>query len=131
MGEGVIVRRGGPGGGDNLSNFVSIVIIENTQWKVPKARGQKFSVRIFGGGGGRTRSASTGGGSGGGYMNNSILTLSEGSIIPINIGLGGGANYYDNNSTNDGGTTFFGSYLSAAGGAASIGPDGGSGGTGG
>lgn len=131
MAEAVIVRRGASEGGTNPSNARCVMIIENTQWRVPKAKGQKFSVRLFGGGGYGGVGQGRWGGGGGGHMNNAVLTIPEGENIQINIGLGGGADFWDKNSTDAGGTTFFGSYLSALGGQQSIGYDGGNGGTGG
>lgn len=135
MAEGVIVRRGGSGGGTDPSNIRCVMITDNVQWKVPKAKGQKFSVRIFGGGG-SSKILSSGhnpehraAGGGGGHMNNAILSLAEGQIIQINIGLGGIIPEYGH--TSSGGTTFFGSYLTALGGEAGDTYQGGNGGTGG
>lgn len=132
MGESLIIRKGS-GGSSSGNRIITEIIIENTNWVVPKAK-NGISVRIFGGGGAGYNSAS-GGGGGGGWMNNDIFTnLTPGQVIPINIGAGGTVLW---NSTNTswystaGGTTTFGSYLSAAGGEAGKWDMGGNGGSGG
>ena len=128
MGDALIAGRGG---GDSSSKYeLKTEIYEADKfWIVPKAKDQKFSVRIFGGGGGANGSC----GGGGGFMNNADLTLAQGSTVQITIGLGG------NNGQDSvtGGTTSFGTYLAANGGRSSTRPrydcyggDGGSGGGG-
>ena len=125
MGDSLIVRRGGSG--SSKYKLVTEMYLYNKSWKVPKAKDQKFSIRLFGGGGGgyyyETSSWIYRCGGGGGYMNNGEFTLQEGTTIPITIGTGG----YKNNT---GGTTSFGTYLAANGGTGGN-SDGGSGGSGG
>ena len=140
MGEALIIRSGG---GKDTGGWIpkTELITVNQNFIVPKAKGQQFSVRIFGGGGGAcyaeadSRTNGTGGG-GGGNMNYAVLTLNEGEIIPIIIGNSGefkegltgyGSGYKHTN----GGTTSFGSYISATGGECSNKHNGGNGGTGG
>lgn len=119
MGEAIVVRRGGSSGAVDLDNGIRYVkteiYTEYVNWKAPKAKDQKFAVRIFGGGGGGYESVGNGlaAGGGGGWMNNAVLTIPEGSIVTISIGTGG-------NILSAGGTTTFGSYLSANGGGAPI-----------
>ena len=111
MGDALIVGRGGSSSGSSGKTLVTKIIQATQSWKVPKAKDQKFYVRIFGGGGGGSAMAA---GGGGGYMNNAELTLETGTSIPITIGLGGKAGTLDDNPTS-GGTTSFGTYLSANG----------------
>lgn len=130
MGEALLIKAGGTGTSGNSSpgNLVTNIFTTSGTFIVPKAKNQSFSVRIFGGGGGgggNCRSVATCGG-GGGYMNNKILTLTQGASISVTIGKGGTGGYFSNNkaaagsqsvaSGNTGGTTSFGSYLSAIGG---------------
>ena len=120
MGEALIIRSGG--GMSNGGYIPKTELIKvNQSFMVPKAKGQQFSVRIFGGGGGV--GVSNGGG-GGGNMNYAVLNLPEGSKIDIIIGAGG-------TNKNNGGTTSFGTYLSATGGECGNRFNGGNGGTGG
>lgn len=107
MSEVVISRRGGSSSGSG-KNMVTEYITESKRWTVPKAKDQKFDVRIFGGGGGCWRGDD---GGGGGWMNNDILTIQNGENVMISIGDG-----VSWNSSDTGGTTSFGSYLSANGG---------------
>lgn len=145
MGDALIVGRGGSTSGGSSGKTLVTKIIQATQsWKVPKAKDQKFYVRIFGGGGGGGFGYTTysgdygyagGCGGGGGMMNNTELTLEAGTSIPITIGLGGKAGTSSADSTS-GGTTSFGTYLAANGGKSGLndrsgGGDGGSGGGGG
>lgn len=114
MGEAIVVRRGGGTSGGSYENIVTKIFTSPNDWVVPKARGQKFAVRIFGGGGNGNVNA----GGGGGYMNNAILELPQGTIIPIRV-------------YNTGGSVSFGSYLVANRGGDAIGDKGGDGGSGG
>ena len=112
------------GGSDSSSKhrLVTEIYWYNKSWKVPKAKDQKFSVRLFGGGGGGYGAESLShvysGGGGGGFMNNGELTLAEGSTIFITVGSGGNPGG-DQLATN-GGTTSFGTYLAANGGRSGI-----------
>ena len=115
MSEVVISRRGGSSSGSG-KNMVTEYITENKLWTVPKAKDQKFDVRIFGAGGGSRKYN----GAGGGWMNNDILVLTKGESIQINIG--GVAGW---NSWNTGGSSSFGGYLSANGGTTYSGGSGG------
>lgn len=132
MGDSLIVRRGGSGS-SSRGKLKSVIITQDTEWVVPKAKDQMFMVRIFGGGqsGGITRRSYPYGnvsqtpGGAGGFMNNAILTLKEGESIPITIGQGGMASQGD---ARPGKSTFFGPYLSAYGGAQRFSAVGGSGG---
>ena len=129
MSEAIITRRGKGTNGGGTGKLVTETIIANTNWTVPKAINNLFSVRIFGGGGGGgyyyrdqyTPSNSAymyirgGTGGGGGWMNNGDFELQEGRNIQIVIGAGGDIN----NGTQGnyaGGTSAFGGYLSANGG---------------
>ena len=102
------------------------IITENTIWSPPaKVKDNKFYVRIFGGGGSggqvsgnNSNTAYCGGG--GGYMNNAEVNIPYGSIVHINIGLGGGLINSNGNAISNGGTTTFGNYLSANGGSSPI-----------
>ena len=116
MSEVVISRRGGSSSGAGI--MITNIITVNRNWTVPKAKDQKFDIRIFGGGG-YVDDRNMGAGSG--WMNNAILTLPKNQSINITIGKSG----MNLNRNNSGGTTSFGSYLSAVGGKNS---DGGSGG---
>ena len=128
----MIIRSGG--GQYTSGGYIlrTQMITRNQNWIVPKAKDQKFSVRVFGGGGSSAKvnmyTNSTAhyhiGGGGGGNMNNNTLVLNHGDIIPISIGEGGDNGY-------SGGTTSFGTYLYATGGQAGNGIRGGNGGTGG
>lgn len=117
MAEGIIVRRGSSGGAIDLNEvpkYVKTDIFASgiVNYKVPKAKDQKFQVRLVGGGGyGYGAYGPGGGGGGGGEMNNAILTLKEGESIRIYVGRGG-----TSLSQSSGGSTTFGSYLSANGG---------------
>ena len=135
MGEALITRPGGASGGGSSGsgNLVTNIFTTNGVFIVPKAKDQQFSVRIFGGGGGGAslNSQYSNGkvlyyscaGGGGGYMNNDILTLTEGETIQVSIGAGGkgesmfaNTTVYNNAVGKTGGTTSFGTYLSALGG---------------
>ena len=123
MGESLIVGKIGS------AYTLKTDIIESTEnWVVPKAKDQKFMVRIFGGGSagqgyydyaknnkitnGNSYLMQTQLGGCGGMMNNSELILEEGTTIPITIGPGGN----NGQSSDVGGVTSFGTYLSANGG---------------
>lgn len=132
MGEAMIIRAGGAGGNANVIYSPGTnIITTNTEWRVPRAKNQEFMVRLFGAGGGCSGTSSGykpdywtyRGGGGGGNMNNGLLKLNAGDIIPITIGT---ASYMGS-----GGTTSFGTYLSASGGEAGYDSKGGNGGTGG
>ena len=123
MGNALIVGRGGGGSASSKYELKTEIYEADKLWVVPKAKDQKFSIRIFGGGGCGDSTA----GGGGGFMNNGDLTLSQGSTVQITIGLGGN----NGQTSNSGGTTSFGTYLSANGGGAAISGIGGSGGSGG
>ena len=109
MGEALIIRSGG---GYSNGGYIPVtnIIVENNIFTVPKAKGQQFSIKLFGGGGSLGLAY---GGGGGGNMNYGVLTLNEGEIINITIGAGGINN---KKSAVNGGTTSFGTYLSATGG---------------
>ena len=131
MGDALIVGRGGGGSSSSKYELKTEIYEVDKLWVVPKAKNQKFSVRIFGGGGGSNLGS---GGGGGGFMNNGDLTLSQGSTVQITIGLGG----LNGQDSTTGGITSFGTYLSANGGTgptylgSSIpGDEGGNGGSGG
>lgn len=49
MGDALIVGRGG--GSSSKPKLETVILVSNSTWTVPKAKDQKFSVRIFGGGG--------------------------------------------------------------------------------
>ena len=131
MSDAIIARRKGKGLDINISNqFRTELITTNTNWVVPSAINNTFSVRIFGGGGGTSANRRAGGG-GGGWMNNADLVLTPGSTVQITIGAAGG---WGQQYGTAGGTTTFGTYLSANGGGYGgnyIGGAGGSGGAGG
>ena len=110
MGDALIVGRGG-GGSSSKYELKTEIYEADKLWVVPKAKDQKFSVRLFGGGGGGGYGSS---GGGGGFMNNRDLTLSQGSTVQITIGSGG--KDYNSNESTIGGTTSFGTYLAANGG---------------
>ena len=138
MGEVMICRGGrgsGSGGGSHGSNkeLVTLTFVESMNWMVPEnIVNNEVSVRLFGGGGGGGMQGFSatgnmcGGGGGAGWMNNDIVTVYSGEVIPIIIGAGGiggniyslGANKFDSNNKNSksGGTTSFGGYLYAIGG---------------
>ena len=110
MADALITRRGSksnlPAGVNGVRlNYKTELITGSTNWVVPMAINNSFSIRIFGGGGAGRGNA----GGGGGWMNNGDFTLTPGDTIPITIGAGG----YNDIS---GGTSSFGTYLSAAGG---------------
>ena len=109
MGDALIVGRGGSSGSSSGKTLVTKIIQASQSWTVPKAKDQKFYVRIFGGGGGGGTIA----GGSGGMMNNGELTLEAGTSIPVTIGSGGAT---DGNNGSTGGTTSFGTYLAANGG---------------
>lgn len=154
MGE-VMICRGGSGsssgsGGTNLfdptggRHEIREFIMENTNWVVPNAIDNKFSIVLFGGGGGGWFCRSNKGaawccGGGSGWMNNDILTLTPGTTVSITIGQAGsdwmdpdGWNHsqYIGNGANAG-TSSFGTYLSAYGGDTATVNNGGNGGAGG
>ena len=148
MGDALIVGRGGSSSGGSSGKTLVTKIIQATQsWKVPKAKDQKFYIRVFGGGGGggfviNSSFNDGGGGGGGGMMNNTELTLEAGTSIPITIGIGGIAGNERSVTTSygtkysnggNGGTTSFGTYLAAngGGGGAGVTGNGGNGGSGG
>lgn len=114
MGEAIMVGRGTGGGSSFQNRLTTEIILENTNWVVPKAVNQSFSVRIFGGGG----SGGNAGGGGGGFMNESIIKLNAGSTIPVYIGSGGQIFYVNKYffKSQNGETSSFGNYLSALGG---------------
>lgn len=133
----VMICRGGMGGSSSSSNPASlglklrtIIIESNYNLIVPNdAYNNEFDVRIFGGGGGTfiyeyNAKRSFAGYGGSGWMNNALLKLNPGEVIPITIGKYGSsvstnnypANIRDTRSANSGGTTSFGIYLSASGG---------------
>lgn len=120
MGESLIVRKGSKSAGE-LKNLKIKIYTKNDNFVVPKTG--SYMVRIFGAGG----YGSYRGGGGSGWMNNGIINLNKGDIIPITIG--------NINRDSSGESTFFGSYLSANGGEAgkadSSGGNGGAGGGGG
>ena len=93
MGESLIVRKGGGSSGGSGDRLTTEIILEDTNWVAPKAKNQKFSVRIFGGGGGGGTSNSNtnneGSGGGGGWMNNALLNIPAGTSVQISIGRGG------------------------------------------
>lgn len=124
MGDALIVGRGGGGSASSKYELKTEIYEADKLWVVPKAKNQKFSVRIFGGGGGSNDSLA---GGGGGFMNNGDLTLSQGSTVQITIGLGGN----NGQSSKIGGVTSFGTYLSANGGDYGNNSRGGNGGSGG
>ena len=70
MGDALIVGRGGSSGGSSSKTLVTKIIQASQSWTVPKAKDQKFYVRIFGGGGGGGHIAA----GSGGMMNNGELT---------------------------------------------------------
>lgn len=117
MGDVLIVGRGGGGSSSSKYELKTEIYEADKLWVVPKAKDQKFSVRIFGGGAGSYRPSSSrapgGWAGGGGFMNNGDLTLSEGSAVQITIGSGGKAN--GNGGSVAGGVTSFGTYLAANG----------------
>ena len=120
MSEAIISRRGSGGGSSGGGTLRTEIIAFNTNWVVPNHIGS-ISVRLFGGG-----SAGYGGEQGGcgGWMNNKDLSLSNGIVVPITIGIGG---KMLNTSGISGGTTSFGTYLSANGGTNIAGGSGGGG----
>lgn len=119
MGEAIIARASsstssGSGGQWSLKTEI---YTSNQQWVVPEAKNNEFSVRIFGGGGAGSTYSSIGAGGGGGWMNNGILYLNKGSVIPIVIGNGGNTNNPPSvGAGHGGGSSFFGDMLSANGG---------------
>ena len=128
MAECIIVRKGGGGSGSFKNILKTEIITLNTEWTVPIAKDQSFSVRIFGGGGAGNREA----GGGGGLMNNGIYKLNSGDKFSIKIGDGGQT--IDQNGSyfsGSGGTSTFGAILSAAGGEGAKFMQGGNGGSGG
>lgn len=120
MGEALIIRKGGSGGGAKVEyKLTTDILTANAAYRVPSYDTNKgMSIRIFGGGAGEYGS---GCGGGGGWMNNGIFTnIPIGSSVSVVIGSGG-----TNGSA--GGTSSFGSYLSAPGGSGSDGGTGGGG----
>lgn len=135
MGEALLIKSSSDFGGGASKRVLKTEIIEaDTLWVAPKSVDQSFSVRIFGGGGrgsdGCAYKSSIyrigGGGGGGGEMNNAILTINEGELVDISIGIGG-----NSNKSITGGTSSFGKFLSALGGNGGYQSDGGNGGSGG
>ena len=115
MGEALLTGRTGSIKSGESGQIITTIIKSDDIFVVPNAKNQSFSVRIFGGGGcGDGNGISAGGG--GGYMNNGILILNEGEIVPITIGKGALLNNSTNRHEEYGGTTSFGTYLSAEGG---------------
>ena len=116
MGE-VMICRGSSGGSSNAGKekvFTSFLFETNQNWVVPEGIvNNELKVRLFGGGQGGTDSQYGLCGNGG-SMNNDIIKVSPGEIIPITIGDGGVVG--DINTVGQGGTTSFGLYLSAVGG---------------
>ena len=132
MAEAIISRRGFKTGGSSSANKITQVFTSNQTFYAPKAINNSFEVRVFGGGGGcslmyqNTRPGSNNSGTtringysasggGGGWMNNGIVSLSEGQAVIITIG-DGGKSQINNFQGITGGTTSFGGYLSANGG---------------
>ena len=119
MSEAIIVRKGF-GKAKTEQILITEMITINTNWIVPKGVvNNQFSIRLFGGG-----QASKGGygdacGGSGGQMNNNIINLNYGEIVPISIGSGG------TGDGSSGGTTSFGSYIYATGGSSYSGGGGG------
>lgn len=110
MGEALVTGRSiGSASGGNGYVFITEIITQDKVWVAPAAQNQQFSVRIFGGGGGGTYGA----GGGGGWMNNDILAINEGDLVPISVGSGGLGGSIVSGS---GGSSMFGGYLSANGG---------------
>lgn len=142
MSEAIISRRGNSTG-SSTKNRITFQVIENTNWKVPEAYNSTFDIYLIGGGGaGGCGSTSLpgsiddtnvfGGGGGSGCMNNNIMQLVAGTMIPITIGSGGSRQVANGVNGNSGGTTSFGAYMSANGGEGGFGRgDGGNGGAGG
>ena len=121
MSEAIISRRGyGPGGAPQMKTET---IVSNTNYIVPKHKGN-LVVRIFGAGGGGRSNDRYGytQGAGGGWMNNGEFDIAENTSIQITIGVGG----VGGGRINTGGSTAFGTYLSANGGSSSGGSGGGS-----
>ena len=136
MAEAIISRRGkSSNGGGTSGNLITEMYTSNNSYKVPNHIGNLY-IRIFGGGGsvGGTTTPTNGiqitGGGGGGWMNNGEFNISNGSVVPITIGIGGKFNT-TTGSGNSGGTTSFGTYISANGGGCGSTSGGGNGGSGG
>lgn len=117
MAEAIISRRGNKNSTPTNPTFKTITITENTNWTVPYAVNNTFSVLVYGGGGGSGATIvnfsrgyhSQYAGGGGGWMNNTVVELERGSSVQITIGAGG-------INANSGGSTSFGSYIAANGG---------------
>lgn len=84
----VIISRRGSSKSGNGNTLITEYITYNQNWVVPSGvKNNEFSVRIFGAGAtvyDNDHGATNSGGSG--WMNNDILTLTPGEIIPISIG---------------------------------------------
>ena len=119
MSEVMISRRSG-GGSSGDSGLVTTYVCSDINWVVPKSKDGNFYIRLIGAGGTPYKESYLGGGSG--MMNNDVLQLSEGDVIPITVGIP----YWVNGA---GGTTSFGTYLSGNGGSFMSGGSGGFGGT--
>ena len=127
MGEAILAKYGGGGSGSRSGyELKTKIFTADGDFIVPEAKDQQFAIRIFGGGGSSWSDIGAGGGSG--NMNNGILKLNKGQIIPITIGLSSALNARYNGN---GGATSFGTYLSATGGEAATNTKGGNGGAGG
>ena len=121
MGEALMFRAGGEGSGGKYELMTNI-FTANTNFQVPyNIKDNEIHVLMFGGGGG--------------WMNNAIINVTPGEVIPITIGAGGTGAIGTSVTANSGGTTSFGTYLSANGGeggsiqsGVAIGGNGGSGG---
>ena len=118
MGEAMMFRYPSEGGSSG-NTLITQIFKENSNFTVPKGVKQ-VDVRIFGGGGGGiSKRTISGAGGGGGWMNNAIINVTPGEVIPITIGAGGLGKFNTASSianAGSGGTTSFGTYLSAAGG---------------
>lgn len=134
MGEAIISRSSASTSDSSTSGqLINEIIMSSMNWVAPKAKDQKFRVILFGGG---EAGSVYGTGGNGGFMNCGDFTISEGSSIPISIGLGGTPckgyleSDVDNRShTKSGRLSKFGSYLTANGGSINGGGSGGGGGS--
>ncbi len=101
-----------PGFASGVQTFAS-----SGNFVVPSGVSQ-LEVELWGGGSGSyasVASTASGGGSGGGYARKRVVGVVTGQLIPVAIGIGGGAGS-PGIAPGVGGTTSFGSYLSATGG---------------